>query len=80
MGLAYDLDTKKFPNPHFFAWDQVLTLGDTNLFNAGGDNFESTKEKGIAVRLEFSKVMEAMRDTRRESFEEKDYKWSGSQD
>ena len=38
MGLAYDLDTKKFPNPHFFAWDQVLTLGDTNLFNAGGDN------------------------------------------
>ena len=32
MGLAYDLDTKSFPNPHFFAWDEVLTNGDQALF------------------------------------------------
>lgn len=34
LGLAYDLDTKSFPNPHFFAWDQVLQMGDSNLFSA----------------------------------------------
>lgn len=32
MGLAYDLDTKSFPNPHFFAWDEVLRIGDEALF------------------------------------------------
>ena len=40
MGLAYDLDTKSFPNPHFFAWDEVLKLGDQALFK-GADNRRS---------------------------------------
>jgi len=36
LGLAYDLDSKQFPNLRLYDWSNVLSQGDSNLFLASG--------------------------------------------